>query len=353
MNSLSLDGCRTRQARLRAVMQQRGLDAVLLCESRYVHYFTGHWMKGHHFAAALITAEETILSVPYDAEYAAADRVETYVSNKYATLVDDRRHAVLVPFEGRLRGKIGCDGAVPYDAVGDRVDVCPELRAMRRTKDADEVALIRRCIVGADAGYQKARELLAPGVSEVYIYAQMLAAATEAVGEPVGEMGNDFQSGAGGGAPRVRGVEDGELMPLDVSVWVRGYSCDVCRTFAVGSISAAQQEANDAVNAVLAFVEQEVRPGVSCKALHLAVEAQLNTGTAWKFPHHLGHGIGLSPHEAPRLNPNWDDAFQVGDVFTAEPGVYGDVLRTGIRLEQDYLVTETGVERLSFFPTDL
>ena len=67
----------------------------------------------------------------------------------------------------------------------------------------------------------------------------------------------------------------------------------------------------------------------------------------WRFTHHLGHGIGLAPHEAPRLNPHWDDIFQVGDVFTAEPGLYGVDLRAGVRIEQEYLVTEHGVERLS------
>jgi Xaa-Pro aminopeptidase len=61
----------------------------------------------------------------------------------------------------------------------------------------------------------------------------------------------------------------------------------------------------------------------------------------------------LFPHEAPHLNPNWDDVFEVGDVFTAEPGLYAPELRAGMRLENDYLVTETGVELLSDFPLEL
>ena len=72
------------------------------------------------------------------------------------------------------------------------------------------------------------------------------------------------------------------------------------------------------------------------------------------FNHHLGHGIGLFPHEAPHLNPNWNDTFEVGDVFTCEPGLYDEqILRAGMRLENDYLVTETGVENLSPFPMEL
>lgn len=73
----------------------------------------------------------------------------------------------------------------------------------------------------------------------------------------------------------------------------------------------------------------------------------------WSFPHHLGHGIGLCPHEAPRLNPHWDDTFEVGDTFTAEPGLYHPSLKAGLRIEENFLVTENGVEKLSNFSTDL
>jgi Xaa-Pro dipeptidase len=71
------------------------------------------------------------------------------------------------------------------------------------------------------------------------------------------------------------------------------------------------------------------------------------------MPHHLGHGIGLSPHEYPHLNPRWNDTLLENEIFTAEPGQYGEQLRGGIRIENAYLVTKTGVENLVTFPTDL
>ena len=61
----------------------------------------------------------------------------------------------------------------------------------------------------------------------------------------------------------------------------------------------------------------------------------------------------MFPHEAPHLNPQWDDTFEVGDTFTAEPGLYTPQLAAGIRLEQKYLVVECGVERLTNFPLRL
>ncbi len=72
-----------------------------------------------------------------------------------------------------------------------------------------------------------------------------------------------------------------------------------------------------------------------------------------KFNHHLGHGIGLFPHEGPHLNPHWDDTFVEGDVFACEPGLYAPELHAGLRIENDYLVTASGVELLSPFPLEL
>ena len=140
----------------------------------------------------------------------------------------------------------------------------------------------------------------------------------------------------------------------DLTAIYRGYCCDLCRSFVVGGKpSAAQQEAYHLIMEAFAYVEATVKPGKSCHALYTEVHAMLDGQHGWSFSHHLGHGIGLNPHEAPRLNPNWDDVFQPGDTFTAEPGLYGDDLRGGIRIEHNYLVTDSGVQKLSHFPADI
>ncbi len=84
-----------------------------------------------------------------------------------------------------------------------------------------------------------------------------------------------------------------------------------------------------------------------------AVDRQLNKYAPWVFNHHLGHGVGLAPQEGPHLNPRWDDTLAEGNFLAVEPGVYHEELRVGVRLENNYLVTATGVELLTDWPLEL
>lgn len=62
--------------------------------------------------------------------------------------------------------------------------------------------------------------------------------------------------------------------------------------------------------------------------------------------HSLGHGVGYKLHLPPKLHYENEDVFFLGDVFTIEPGLYYPD-RFGIRLENNYLVTETGCRNLT------
>jgi Xaa-Pro dipeptidase len=144
------------------------------------------------------------------------------------------------------------------------------------------------------------------------------------------------------------------LFILDLGVGFRGYYSDNARTLAVGGEpTAAQQRAWEAVTAVFHTIETTVCPGTNGRELYEKVHRQLNVNNPWEFNHHLGHGVGLAPHEGPHLNPRWDDTLAEGDFLAVEPGLYHEDLRSGVRVEQNYLVTENGVELLTDWPLDL
>ena len=155
-------------------------------------------------------------------------------------------------------------------------------------------------------------------------------------------------------APRKdRAAKEGELYILDLGPCVRGYFSDTSRTFAVSEPTRQQREACEAVQSCFAVIEKLAHPGARCREIYDAVSEHLKRAAGRTFSHHLGHGIGLSPHEYPHLNPKWDDGLMEGEVFAAEPGVYGEDLKSGIRIENDYVVTKDGVERLIDSPMDL
>ena len=364
--------CRHRQQRLQAEMRRHNLDLVIVARTEHVQ-----WLVGPRFGwvyeplAALWKDGSCTLVAPNEApKVHAADAVVTYEAQWLCTLRNDQRRAAVDELKKTLTGqgraqRIGVEfscfpkhfGDLSLDDLSDPpdfFDIEPALFKLRRRKDADELARIKHAIGATGAMYAKAREIVRPGLNELEMFNTLQATAVEYLGEMLTGTGNDYASGVPGGPPRNRRIEAGELYVLDLGPAFRGYFADNCRAIAVdGKPTPLQLSAAKHIAEVFPMVMETVKPGASCRAFFLQVKQHLDALTGARFDHHLGHGIGLFPHEAPHLNSHWDDVFEVGDVFTCEPGLYSNELRGGIRLENDYLVTETGVELLSDFPLEL
>jgi Xaa-Pro dipeptidase len=366
---LDLDACRRRQARLRERLAAVGADAAVVVAPEHVQYLTGHrWDFRVTPLAALRTDGAMLLVCPdRPVEQAAADDVRTYEAKWQSTLrsVSDQRAAAAAVLAEWLTARPGVQrvgiewSACPFQITSRFEDVAwidiePDLLRLRRRKDADEIALLRRAIAASGAMAARARELVRPGVSELEVFSQLQAAAVEACDEMLTATGNDYACGVRGGPPRDRACIAGELFILDLGPAYRGYFADISRTLAVdGRPTDEQLAACDRVCAALAIVERRGRPGVSCREIYAEVREWLSGAAVGSWSSHLGHGIGLSVHETPRLNPHWDDVLEEGDVIAVEPALYDPRLACGMRIENDYLVTGTGLELLSPFPLGL
>lgn len=358
--------CRGRQARLLARLAARGLDVIVLVSAEHIEYLTGHRWDGRFSPLAAVSADGRCLLVCPDKPVAeaAADDVRTYEAKWRSTLRNDQREAAAAVLgdwlASRRPRRVGVEfSACPPHVIGHLgdaalVDVEPELLAMRRRKDPDELALVRRAVMACGAMYEAARSLIAPGVNELDVFSALQAAAVGSCGEMLTGTGNDYACGVRGGPPRDRRCEAGELFILDLGPAYRGYFADTSRAIAVDRRpTAAQLAAWERVCGALAIVERLAKPGARCRDVYEEVRAWLAGSSVGSWSSHLGHGIGLFPHEAPHLNPSWDDVLEEGEVIAVEPALYGPELRPGLRLENDYLVTATGVELLSPFPLGL
>lgn len=361
---VDVDCCRRRQRRLLDEMHPRQIDLVIVQKPEHVQWLAGPRFPWLVESAALLTAAgHCTLVAPQEVAQAAANELVSYDARRIGTLRNDQRQAcsaVAAQHLGKSAGgRVGVEFSCfsPYLASavsGDLVDIEPDLYRLRRRKEADELARLKRAIAATGKMYEVARRIVEPGINELEVFNRLQAVAVEELGEPLTGTGNDYACGERGGSPRDRRAADGELYILDLGPAFRGYFADNCRTLAVNRRPTdAQQAACQKIAEVFPILERTVKPGVSCREFFQAVQKHLDEFMPGGFDHHLGHGIGLFPHEAPHLNPHWDDVFEEGEVFTAEPGLYAPELRAGIRLENDYLVTASGVECLSNFPLGL
>jgi Xaa-Pro aminopeptidase len=188
-------------------------------------------------------------------------------------------------------------------------------------------------------------------MTELDVYCGVSAACTKEAGHAVIVYG-DFAVSPGperrGGPPTGQVLEPGDMLILDYSVAIGGYRSDFTNTLVVGrEPTADQQRLYDLCVQAMAVGEKELQAGVACRTAYDAVRSVFDkAGMAEHFPHHAGHGLGLTHPEAPFIVRHATETLLAGDVVTLEPGLY--LAGTGgIRIEHNYLITEQGFQRLS------
>ena len=362
---IDIAACRRRQQRLTVWMQEHSLDRVLLTQRENIQWVTGVYYSALFAPVAMLTVHgQCLLVAPQRApEAAAVDEVLTYPAKQHSTLCNDQKQRateVLLQSSWISGGlAIGTEfSAFPrFLQEGPTVswhDVESVLYRLRRRKEPDELAKICRAIAATEKMYAAARDCISPGISELEVFNRLQSVAVQELGEPLTGTGNDYQCGSRGGPPRSdHTAKAGELYILDLGPAFRGYYADNCRTLAVTRATDLQHTAWKFVTSVFDHVETTVRPGKSAQQLFHEAQSILDRAPVGTFNHHLGHGIGLYPHEAPHLNPHWNDFFEENDVFAVEPGLYAPELQVGLRIENNYRVTATGVERLSNFGMEM
>ncbi len=292
-------------------------------------------------------------------------------------------------------------------------DAHPALDSLRTRKSPAEVALLRRAIAITGSGLREVMGALRPGMYEYEVEAMFQSAFRRTGGDGTGFVsivGSGPNSTQYHYNANTRRIGKGEVVVMDVGAAYGGYIADVTRTLpASGRFSAEQRAVYRIVRDAQEAAAGTVRPGGTFEAWRDAARAVVAAGVArlgltegvdatfdppWAdqckdnpvactqaflyMAHGLGHGIGLEVHDRPHP---WYGAgtFQTGDVFTIEPGIYvsrklleilPDTPRNramiakvrpavdryheiGIRIEDDYLVTDRGAEWLSRTPREI
>lgn len=373
---LTPDGCAARRKRLWDALPSP-CDALILGDPQTLIYFANYAPSPFVFRTS--DAAAVLVLTPDRATLVADAMVKPYLERAHVDAVVapvwyDGRHAAphrkarLVKTALEVLGKVsgatrfGVEAAdVPAGIEASLRESRPKLgrvaledvvRGLRRVKDPDEIALIRRSIRAGEAGHAAALEEFQPGMTELDAYLVVQRAATESAGEQVIVYG-DFASGPRcetdrGGPPTLRKIEAGDLFLLDYSVVVHGYRGDFTNTFVVGGTpTAAQRDLFSACVEALKLGESALRPGVAAQAVDRAVRGYFTgRGLGQAYPSHTGHGLGLSHPEPPYFVPESDETVLAGDVVAVEPGLFVPGVG-GMRFEHNYLITADGCETLT------
>lgn len=355
---LTAEGCRRRRERLWAKLDPPPeSDYLVLGDPIHLAYFANYWIDpislGTNFPGYLIIRKDghgKLLQVdraPKSTKFAHADEVRAIAWYDGQTPAHGPRQLAIMNEVNPMRS-----GMRVHDRPGDPFasQLINTVAEMRRSKDPDEVALLQSCMRATEAGHAWARGNVKAGMTELDVYAGVCAACNKTVERPVIVYG-DFAVCTGwerhGGPPTTRVLKDGDMMILDYSVVIQGYRSDFTNTLVVGGKpSKEQQRLYDLCIAAMAAGEKELRAETPCLAVYNAVRGVFEkAGVADKFPHHAGHGIGLTHPEDPYLVRHATQTLRTGDVVTLEPGLYVEGM--GLRIENNYLITPGGYERLS------
>ncbi len=335
--------------RLRAKLE----EPLLVTNPKNVEYLVGFKSSN---AAVLVEPERVRLFA--DFRYATAAREVPEVE-----FVETER-ALLKGIAERVSGGIGFEPSfVTYSGYEELRDGGLELvprpgvvETLRAVKDPEELDAIRRACAIADRVYDRLADETFSGRTERDVAWTILELFHDEGAEAVAfEL--VVASGPNAAMPHAR-VGDrvigrGETVVVDAGCRIDGYCSDYTRTFATGPLpdelkeayrvcAEAQQKGLEAVRAGVRGVEADAR------ARDVVEESNFHGA----FGHGLGHGIGLDVHEAPRMSQESGDTLVPGNVVTVEPGIYLPG-RGGIRIEDDVLVTEGGIENLTSVRKDL
>lgn len=379
-------------------MAKAGMDAALLLHPRDVLYYAG-------------TVRPAVLLVaPRSGQSQTEPHVALFVRRGFEYARREATVARVEPMGGfasvaEAAVELGLTGGamgIELDVVPARVyrrlaeifpawelaDVSPLVLAQRAVKDEEEIAAMRRAAAVADAGHRVVPQVVAPGVSELALAAEVEAAMRRdghegdlplrnpgARGGGVLLMSGENLAVRGGhglvvtgaglslaspyGASR-RELQPGDLVVVDIGSTWAGYTGDESRTYVVGQATDAQRALFAVARAAEYTVLGDLRPGMAAADLYAAAEAVVTQGAAPHFapgslvlPGFAGHGLGLELDEPPVLWPRDDHYLQAGMVLAVEIEVSAPVQGMMVKLEDTVVVRQGGCELLTSTPRQL
>jgi Xaa-Pro aminopeptidase len=362
-------------ARVRELMAEDGLDALVVRAPDNVLYLTNFWgMKGYDACVFPREGEPVLITIEASEEDAArmawTDDVRFIKGYDPADPRPPLARTLDAAVEAagwyenvglelslgtqasdRMVGEPTTFTAGWFEAFPGAVDATPLLARARSVKTAQEVERMRLANDIAAAAMEHVRGLVRPGMREAEAAALWQGFVH---GEGTGwrrkvELALPFSlvwAGRGIKTFTATGdlpVVEGEPVLFEIWVCADGYWADHTKNLVVGELKPEYAEVEARLMEIYGEALASIRPGASMAELDRQVRERIEP------THPICHGVGARAHEPPYPHQAGGGEFAQGMVLAVEPGIYWEG-GGGLRVEDNFLVTADGVEKLSDFP---
>jgi Xaa-Pro aminopeptidase len=368
--------------RVRALMADDAVDALVVRAPDNVLYLSNFWgMKGYEAVVFPREGTPTLICL----EASADDAERTAWTDDVRVLRGYDEGDPRPPTARTL--ELALDAARPYERVGlelslgtqaadrmvgepttytrawfdgwpDALDATPLLARARALKTEQELERMRLANDIAARAMEHVRSNLVPGMKE----------------SEAGAIWNGFVHGHGTGwdgrvelahgfslvwsgagirtftATGDRPVQEREPTLFEIWVCADGYWCDHTKNLCPGELTPEYERLLERLMSVYDRALAHCRPGASLPELdRLIREGIAEAGYAGQPSHPVAHGVGARAHEPPYAHQAGSGTIEEGMVLAIEPGIYWEG-GGGLRLEDNFLITSAGAEKLSNFP---
>ena len=373
--------------RVRALMGEHDLDALVVRAPDNVLYLSNYWcMKGYDLVVFPREGDPTLIVLEPQADDAERNAWTDDIRLFSGYEERDPRPptarsldlALAVVRERGLDGRIGLElsqgtqtadrmvgeptvfTAGFFEAFPKREDASPLLARARTRKTEQEIERMRLANELAALAMEHVRERVRPGMKESEL-AAMWEGFVHAVGvgyEDKVEMARGFSLVWSGRGIRTfhatgdRPVQEHEPTLFEIWVCADGYWCDHTKNVCPGALAPAYDGLLELLLGVFDEATRYARDGASLAELDRLIRARIaEAGYAGQPSHPVAHGVGARAHEPPYAHQAAEGTIREGMVLAIEPAIYWEG-GGGLRLEDNFLITKDGSEKLCSFPDD-
>ena len=348
-----------RQQDLRKVLDERGLDGMLITNLTNVRYISGFTGSA---ASCLITPEGQYFIT--DGRYIEQSKAQV---KGFERFIDMNSHLSQIK-DNNLNPngfKLAFEGDhMSYALYENMISMFPNtkwenssmiLEDLASVKDDHELECIRTAVEVTDKVYEEILPMLRPGFTEKQVANTMVSKYREyAEGEAYSPI---VATGPNGALPHAiptdREFKNGDFIVIDAAAKYGGYHADMTRTPVVGEATEKHKEVYSIVKEAQQRGCDIAKAGVPCKEVDAATRDYIGEmGYGEYYTHGTGHGLGLEIHTSPRFSPQSKQVLEVNNVMTIEPGIYLAGWG-GVRIEDDVIIGEDDCEILNQTTKDL